>query len=503
MLLLACPSGFVIPDDPSDHHNIYINHTISECALSCISPPIFTLKERDIVSTIKTFSCMVSAIFSFCVFSLWIMDKKKRNQIFVVAYGAVLTIGFTGLTISNSFGRERLCRNNSIPIDAHDGVTTCAVEGAVVLYISVFAALCFAMQSMEVFRRVVMQYKLLPPKELYLFILLLMPLIMSVLGLFHNIYGSDRVLGMCHIADEVKGAFVFKTLAVIIGLGLFFAAGILVKLLILIWIPNEKGGVSVSDGATMAGTSLKFLVFSGGYLVSLFLIQTALKVRVDAHEFDQLAIRWGQCALYYFDGTVASYADHCGLHLHRDTSFPVICFLMAWILAGLGFFFIIVNMEGLWLLLSRRFCQSCQSAKVQPVVEYIVRNNDSTSWQNPNSREEHVFADIYEKHMQAARPRIPEFVGHSSHGSGSSSDNVSPRSMRHEGLFAVSTSCTLGDGVQQREINDLSADMSEAGMFSQLGTQGTFKMQTPHTPYSHFVGEGVEAEENERETFDA
>lgn len=399
MTIFDCPHGFAIPDSLDDPANVYINRTISNCALSCMDPAMFTAEEFDTLLTVKFTSCIVSAFFCFFVLVTWLTDKEKSKQVFVVLYGAVVTVGFIFFTISNSLGQKRLCRNETSPIVASDGITLCIVEAAVSYFIGIFTSICFAMQSMEIFRKMVLKVKYSPPKSLYIGIVLIVPLIVSIVGIFTDAYISTPDVGICNISDSVSGTMISGTMVLFQAVGMFFAGGILLKVLALMRVPKEHGGVSITDGAAMAGTSLKFLLFTGGYLLSLVIIWRYV---AETDTTTERSVKWGLCALKYFDGTVASYLNECGSHPHRRRPFAETCFFVVWIGAGFGCFFVVVNLEILWKLLARKFFL----AKVSPTEKDF---DSKTSPESPYVALSALYATrIREMQQQSG---IPEFIG--------------------------------------------------------------------------------------------
>lgn len=413
--LLDCPQGFEIPDDPTSYHNVYINRTISECAISCMHPPLFTPGEATTMGVIKECSYIITAVLTCTALFLWLMDKKKREQVFVVTYGAVVSVGFAVMAIFNSFGQKRLCLSNTVPIDADDAqsdvFSICMLEAALFCYVAYFCSFCYAIQSMELFRVIVLKLgaPTLTIKYWYMTLILVLPLITAIGCLFVNVYGPDTVIGTCsYVNNNTIGSALFVIpLIFFIAAGLFFSVAITVKLLVLIWTPNARGGISTAHGVAMAGTSLKFILFFGCYLLSLLYIRITL---ANVEGYESRAIKWGVCALQYFDGTVSSYAHHCGEHVPRRVPFTTTCFLMVWVFAGFGCFFIVVNLEGLVALLKRRLF----GVAIEPIRDYEYEPASASSSQMTlGSQGEAVLAGLYEQRVRVKSymPRVPDFVG--------------------------------------------------------------------------------------------
>jgi len=352
------------------------------------------------MATIKQASFIITALCSFIVVSLWALDRKKREQVFVVTYGLVVTVAF--IFLSASSGAKQLCLNNANEIDANHGFSLCRVEGFVLTYISFFCALCFAMQSMDIFRIVVLKSKSPQPKPLYTTIVLLVPLVGAISCLLTRRFGVDSVNRLCEYEADTPlriGLYV-GPVALTLLVGLILCGALTVKLVVLGITPVERGGVGARDGVVMAGTSLKFLVFSGCYLCSVLIIRVLL---ANSESYSDRAVEWGRCALEYFDGTVDSYAPHCGYHAPRFIDFPTSCFIVVLVFAGFGLFFVVVNVEGLWALLKRRLCD----VAIDPINDYIELV-PSTQSRVGNSQADRVHAELYDRRQWGL---IPSFVG--------------------------------------------------------------------------------------------
>jgi hypothetical protein len=411
--LLACPNGFVIPDDLSNSRNIFIDSTISQCAISCENPPLFTDYERHVMANTKTASYIVSSLCASLVFVVWIRDPARKNQVFVVAYGAVVGIGFMFLLISHLLlGQKRLCINNTVAVMAEDGLTPCMGEAVVVTFIALFSAACFAMQSVQIFLRVVLKVKYLPTKHQLLGLVFAIPLLLSVVGCFADIYQSDIELGLCMQVLRKPGAseWVFKYPFIILTvIGLVAGIGITAKVLILINAPDESG-VSFADGVSMTGTSIKFTVCSGCFLMSCMGIRLFYG-RTEGYA--DRSVAWGRCALVYFDGTEQSYADACGEHPERFISFTTSCALLIVASAGFGIFFVIVNIEGLLSIL----CPVCwtgratlASPRVAPEYIELCQASSSVPW-SVTSADERVQQAAVARWQAEQLPPLPDMVG--------------------------------------------------------------------------------------------
>mgnify|MGYP003386850147 FL=1 len=345
----SCPDGLVFPDDPDSPDNWYPNITLSNCTISCYNSPFFTVVEHHTLNIADMLSLAASIIFALVVLVLWLVDDIKKKQVFVLAYGAVIVVMFTVRLSAFFGGPTRHCRNNANIITGDDGITVCAIEGFCILYILLFCATCFSLQSFELFRRIVLGHRQLESLRVYIWTIIIVPATFALWALADGRYGSDFTTGFCRVVDtgESVDYVTFLPLAVATLTGIVFASSIVVKLLLLVF----NSGVGIWDGAVLAGTSLQYLVFSGFYLCSLLILRSTIADNTHAGNNDRHIEQWGQCALLNFDGvTTESYTIPCGQHAHRSISFASLLFMTIWIRAGFGFFFVLVNFEGLLML---------------------------------------------------------------------------------------------------------------------------------------------------------
>lgn len=351
----ACPNGMVIPDDPNSSGNWYPNRTLSECAISCYESPFFSAKQRKDFYLADVISLVVSVICALIVLNLWLRDSLKKKQVFVITYGAVIALTFTFRAFAFTGGPNRNCRNNANIIDGSEGLTLCAFEGACMLFSVLFCGVCFCIQSFDFFRRIVLKQPMMPDQRPFIYIIVAIPSILTIIGLANGIFGSDFTNGKCRVIDTgtvvVLTTVVPMTISVV--LGLVFAFTIVVKILVLMY----QHGVDFWDGVVLTGTSLQYLIFSGFYLLSLLIIRFTV-TSSDSYDRDNDQIEeWAQCALLHYDGVdESSYTSVCGSHAAMRYSFAIYLFYIIWIRVGFGVFFLLVNLQGLLVLFSTYVC---------------------------------------------------------------------------------------------------------------------------------------------------
>lgn len=360
-----CPIGFVIPDNIDSASNIYINKTISECALSCMNPPIFTREQQVNIHNYRLTAVILTVVFSLLIVIIWFVDGWKRQQTFVLANGVVICTSFILLAFFTIEGSDRFCVDNTTPVQG-SSLSVCSVEAAVFTYNVMFTAFSYSFQSYEVFRKVVLGRREAPNMTPYLVVAFLYPLLMMVLNILFGSLGYDIGYPMCTAKHMSPILFVFTLVPVLVAttIGFVFFAAVVVKLIILIRAPSE--GISLTDGAHFTGTSLKYMIFASLYfwtllVFSMFYIDTE-SIR------NELMLDWGKCALSHYDGTdKESYISICGSYAGNQGLFDRTCFFVAWSQGGFGFFFFYLNLEG-WLRSVRGLLRAF---KVLPYDAYI------------------------------------------------------------------------------------------------------------------------------------
>lgn len=340
-----CPRGFVIPDDIGRSTNIFINETISLCAVSCLHPPTFTEQQQSLVDAMNKTGVVLTSGFALMVVFIWRCDPVKRKQTFIVVNGLVMGIGFFFMILCTIPGSARLCRDNTSTVRGGP-ISFCVVEGALYTFILLFTVLCYSCQSFEVFRRVVLGLKSPPNMRNYMLGMLGLPLALVVSAFATGSLGHLRDYPMCGMVDRSGPVFVgmMSLILVCTGCGLIFTSAVIIK---LVWLIRQPEGISVTSGAYLTVSTTIYMVFSTGYFWSLLVIDRAsfefLKSR------NERVLEWGSCALENYDGAkTASYTSVCGVQPKLLLPFGTICFLFLWSRAGFGVFFFLLNMEGFY-----------------------------------------------------------------------------------------------------------------------------------------------------------
>lgn len=359
-----CPQGFVIPDDPDSIDNVYINKTISECALSCFNPPFFTEVEYQQFHYTELYSAIFGALLSLAVVVLWYKDGVKRKRYFTLIYGITTFCVLIFLVVASSFGRARYCENNANPIGfSHKhgdkgrihALSVCAGEAATRIFAACSFAAFFCSQSFEVFRKLVLGSKAPSLPWLHSLLVLGIPLACAGGGLAAGIAGTDFGTPICRYNNQNMATLLISLVptAMFTFLGLIFTLSIITK---TVWL--LLGGQSIWDTLRLVSTPLHFLLFSGIYIIALIILRFSVFAKQEVLHRDQVMLDWGACALAYFDGTTGSYVANCGAHPDRRTSIAVWCVTAFIIRGGFGFCFFMLNIHGVVAELAKYFCPS-------------------------------------------------------------------------------------------------------------------------------------------------
>lgn len=360
MVNQPCPRGFVIPDDPNSPENIYINQTISECAVSCYNPPFYTPYEFDIFLSTGLYSAIAASLCAFVVLYLWLQDTVKSKQIFVVTSGAVVSIGYFFVFVTSIFDRK--CTNNANPITTMASV--CAIEGAVNYCIYLMVSACFCFQSLELYRKIVMGARDDRYKWVYVRLLIGLPILFVSIGFGLGFFGpggdmGDRYCGIHEVTSLTRG-LLFIPMVIAVSFGILLCLGILRHVIRLVRAPTGVPGLTPVDAAVVASTSLRFLIFTGFYLLSTFTMRNILS----NEDRKAAVIKWGNCCLTHMsaadgdgDEDDESYFKVCGDHPHRNLSFGSYIAIEVYFRVGVGLFFLLVNIEGVVLLIRQYICK--------------------------------------------------------------------------------------------------------------------------------------------------
>lgn len=152
----SCPTGFVIPDDPSDPDNLYVNRTISDCAVSCQYPNYSKAEWEYFDSTAKYALYIGLFMISVTIFVLFRDNEKNPQPMARLICILSLLSTLNDILFFNFPWDERLCRNNAIMLDASDGFTLCAFDSVFNMFGGLSILVCWVLQSFIVFSKIVL-----------------------------------------------------------------------------------------------------------------------------------------------------------------------------------------------------------------------------------------------------------------------------------------------------------------------------------------------------------
>jgi hypothetical protein len=333
-----CPQGLTIPHDINRSGVLFINRTISDCALSCMYRPNLTAYDAILRSWAVADFC--TACCSLLVLILWWIDDKKKNHIFVISLGVVLFCSSAFRLASYYFSQDRVCLDSTTP---STGYTMCGFEGLVFTSTLLFLSVNFGLHSWEAFRCIVLKQSRKMNRRLYGGIMVGVTALLAAGGLVTRSFGSEIGIPMCALRRQ-SAAFLFLVLGFMLIcsiLGIVFCANIVVKALA---VHLQSDSESLWALAKLAGVPLKFVVFTGFFLLSI--IAARIWVQKCSENHIPLMLEWGACALQHYDGaSYSSYEAECGSE-PEVVSLSVLAMYQVWIRGGLGLFFLVVNAEG-------------------------------------------------------------------------------------------------------------------------------------------------------------
>ena len=149
----ACPKGFLIPDNPNDMDNEWINGTA--CAVACMSPI-----NSDAYYDLQLF--LLSAITwvgSVCIvlLALTMLVTQANRQNYII-YATILMSALPTLyTLVITFipQEQHFCRDNTNAITGEDGFNSCSTQSFINIYSALGLVFVWVLQMWDIFVNVV------------------------------------------------------------------------------------------------------------------------------------------------------------------------------------------------------------------------------------------------------------------------------------------------------------------------------------------------------------
>lgn len=199
-----CPTGFVVPDNPSDPDIEWVNGT--NCAVACISP----VTNRETFSDGQAMVTLFGYLGFFGLMFLLLTYKVSSKEMhYLTYYNVKFALGATIFTIFQSFQtvEDRFCRDNANAISNRDGFVLCNVQATVAIYVSMGVVVCWAAQLAHVFNLIVLQKteaqaNLLKPY--YEVVIIGMPMIPTLILLCSGNIGYAKGTSSCFVNQTAE-----------------------------------------------------------------------------------------------------------------------------------------------------------------------------------------------------------------------------------------------------------------------------------------------------------
>jgi hypothetical protein len=235
LLDLACPEGLVIPDNFERPDIVYINRTMSDCALAC-RIPMFTASEWRSFDSVSTVAVSVGIPMVVLLLYVYFFDPDKRQLYLVQSFGFLsLVHSILTLVVQTTPFDDMFCSSNASWITAEDGFTMCAVQSVGQLYVSFGLALSWLLQAYTVFMKVVWENRSSPWRQLHLAIIFGAPIIPVAAQIATRSYGYTKGNFGCLFSSSVRDThedifILFAPLAVICSIGYVLLMAIMMKM---------------------------------------------------------------------------------------------------------------------------------------------------------------------------------------------------------------------------------------------------------------------------------
>lgn len=258
-----CPTGFAIPTNLDSERNMYVDRSISDCALMCGYPVHFTKKEYDSLEHMRVTASILSVVMIALVMVVWLTDRHRRSQLFVLSHGGVLFFGLVML-VAISFAvptSEKVCSSTTEYREAGDSFSACTLEGMAYSYIQLFLATCWCSQGYVLFRRIVLRdanhgrYKV--NMSYWMSVIFMFPAILVVLLGCTGVYGSQYPRPICGFSSDANPIITIllftAPLLLLILLGCGFSLAILVKVISVAKLKVKHATVHSIDDEAASG----------------------------------------------------------------------------------------------------------------------------------------------------------------------------------------------------------------------------------------------------------
>jgi hypothetical protein len=320
----VCPEGFVVPDDPSSERNNMIPG--SGCAIAC-RKPIHTKEEYAKYDYTAVVAPSVSLPLVLAVILIWATDKNKRKTGYLVlcfaTTSAVATVWLIVMAIAKDaqgVGFDHyFCLNNANARRLTDGVSMCGVQGIIMLFTSIACSSTWLMLAVDLFVRLVLNWKQYNHFYYHMAFILGVPLILVALAAGRGYVGYDGNNSWCMWADHTPlstydNNFNFPILG-INCLGFLLMACVIAKISESAMTSNGKGTClsRLLTKLSILKTSILFVLIFLTFWVSIFGL--IFFERQNSAELKISLTNWIGCVFGNFESNDPSgFKEVCGSH---------------------------------------------------------------------------------------------------------------------------------------------------------------------------------------------
>eukprot|EP00596_Hydrurales_sp_CCMP1899_P004019 CAMPEP_0119051674 /NCGR_PEP_ID=MMETSP1177-20130426/73224_1 /TAXON_ID=2985 /ORGANISM="Ochromonas sp, Strain CCMP1899" /LENGTH=442 /DNA_ID=CAMNT_0007030979 /DNA_START=1151 /DNA_END=2479 /DNA_ORIENTATION=+ len=320
----VCPEGFVVPDDPKSERNNMIPG--SGCAIAC-RKPVFTKEEYAKYDKTAVVAPSVSFPLVLAVILIWAIDKNKRKTGYLVLCFATTSAVATVWHIVMAIAKEAqgvgfdhyFCLNNANARRLTDGVSLCGVQGVIMLFTSIACSSTWLMLSLDLFVRLVLNWKQYNHFYYHMAFILGIPVILVSTAAGQGFIGYDGQHPWCMWADNTPNRVYDNNFYLpILGincLGFLLMACVIAKISESAMTSNGKGNClsRLLTKLSILKTSILFVLFFLTFWVSIFGL--VFYARQNGVELKASFKSWIGCVFGNFEASDPSgFKAVCGAH---------------------------------------------------------------------------------------------------------------------------------------------------------------------------------------------
>ena len=143
---------------------------------------------------------------------IWGLDKTRRNQQYLlfifISISSVFSLWLLIVSIGNILNEfddghhyhNNLCYDNATELHQGDGISICVVSAGIIMYCCLSLSMCWCLQAIELFTKIVLKRKSRKYVIYHLFLIFILPLIPVLYTAINGSFGYDRVLPFCFIS---------------------------------------------------------------------------------------------------------------------------------------------------------------------------------------------------------------------------------------------------------------------------------------------------------------